>query len=93
MLFKAAHNDFSPVGGCIVLILCNPPSIVGSAMSASALMEVTMPSPKKATPAHGTEAEMSSKKKVAAPARSAGKSQGEKSPQMDKQRTKSKSKA
>ncbi|MBB5399081.1 MULTISPECIES: hypothetical protein [Paraburkholderia] len=52
-----------------------------------------MPSPKKASPAHGAEAEMSSKKKVASPAKGAGKAQGEKSPQMTKQRPKNKSKA
>ncbi|EUC13658.1 hypothetical protein PMI06_007606 [Burkholderia sp. BT03] len=36
-----------------------------------------MPSPRKASPAHGAEAEMSSKKKVASPAKAAGKAQGE----------------
>jgi len=52
-----------------------------------------MPLHRKASPAHGAEAEMSSKKKVASPAKGAGKPQGEKSPQMAKQRPKSKSKA
>jgi len=52
-----------------------------------------MPSPRKASPAHGAEAEMSSKKKVASPAKAAVKAQGEKSPQMTKQRPKNKSKA
>lgn len=55
--------------------------------------EYIMPSPRKASPAHGAEAEMSSKKKVASPAKAAGKAQGEKSPQMTKQRPKNKSKA
>ncbi|MFP3646183.1 hypothetical protein [Paraburkholderia sp. SIMBA_054] len=52
-----------------------------------------MPSPRKATPAHGAEAEMSSKKKVASPTKATGKGQGEKGPQMTRQRPKNKSKA
>ncbi|MBP0595060.1 hypothetical protein J8I87_36480 [Paraburkholderia sp. LEh10] len=52
-----------------------------------------MPSPRKASPAHGAEADVSSKKKVASPAKGAGKAQGEKNPQMAKQRPKTKSKA
>jgi hypothetical protein len=52
-----------------------------------------MPSPRKATPAHGAEAEMSSKKKVASPTMATGKGQGEKGPQMTRQRPKNKSKA
>jgi hypothetical protein len=52
-----------------------------------------MPSPRKAPPSHEAETEMPSKKKeIAAPGKSAGKSQGSKGTQVTK-RAKSKSKS
>jgi hypothetical protein len=52
-----------------------------------------MPSPRKVSPAHGAEAEMSSEKRVAPPTKGAGKAHGEKRPQMTEQRPKNNSKA
>jgi hypothetical protein len=75
------------------LILASAPPIVEKCHNGTRHKEDIMPSPRKASPAHGAEAEMSSKKKVASPAKVAGKAQGEKSPQMTKQRPKNKSKA
>lgn len=75
------------------LILASTQPIVERCHNGTRHQEYIMPSPRKASPAHGAEAEMSSKKKLASPAKAAGKAQGEKSPQMTKQRPKNKSKA